>query len=153
MCFWTSTKLILKGFFANGTWNKVVQSPKNKIVKKKSHFEIDIKRLKNILMRKWYSSWYITKCKYTSKPIQTITKLDEIHSHILHMNSLSHFNYIWRVPLIWFIKNIWMRFFIQTSVFTLYDNVVYKWKTWTWSSQLSKFGLMICMWIVCQIKI
>ncbi len=27
--FWTSTKLILKGFFANGTWNKVVQSPKN----------------------------------------------------------------------------------------------------------------------------
>jgi hypothetical protein len=32
-CFGTSTKLILKWFFANNTWNKVVQNPKNKIVK------------------------------------------------------------------------------------------------------------------------
>jgi hypothetical protein len=32
--FKTSTKLIiLKGFFANGTWNKVVQNLKNKIIK------------------------------------------------------------------------------------------------------------------------
>jgi hypothetical protein len=32
--FLTSTKLILERFFANGTWNKIVQNPKNKIVKK-----------------------------------------------------------------------------------------------------------------------
>jgi hypothetical protein len=32
-CFWISTKLILKGFLANGTWNKVVQNPTNKIIK------------------------------------------------------------------------------------------------------------------------
>jgi hypothetical protein len=30
-CFLISTKLIIKGFFANGTWNKV-QDPKNKII-------------------------------------------------------------------------------------------------------------------------
>ncbi len=34
---------MLKGFFANFTWNKVVQNPRNKIVKKKTCFEIDIK--------------------------------------------------------------------------------------------------------------
>jgi hypothetical protein len=33
-CIWTSTKLILNFLFANSTWNKVVQNPKNKIVKK-----------------------------------------------------------------------------------------------------------------------
>jgi hypothetical protein len=33
-CIWASTKLILKGFFMNCTWNKVVQNPKNKIVNK-----------------------------------------------------------------------------------------------------------------------
>ncbi len=33
-CFKTSTKLILKGFFANGTSNKIVQNPNDKIVKK-----------------------------------------------------------------------------------------------------------------------
>jgi hypothetical protein len=33
-CIWTSTKLILKEFFENNNWNKVVQNPKNKIVKK-----------------------------------------------------------------------------------------------------------------------
>ncbi len=31
-CFWTFTKLILKRFFANGIWNKVVQNPQNKVV-------------------------------------------------------------------------------------------------------------------------
>jgi hypothetical protein len=51
-CFWTSTKLIFKKFFVNGTWNKVVQNPKNKIVKEKSHFEIDIKWLNTILVKK-----------------------------------------------------------------------------------------------------
>ncbi len=33
-CFLISTKLIIKGFFANGTRNKVVQNPKNKIIQK-----------------------------------------------------------------------------------------------------------------------
>ncbi len=33
-CFKTFTKLILKGFFANGTSNKIVQNPNDKIVKK-----------------------------------------------------------------------------------------------------------------------
>ncbi len=33
-CFKTSTKLIFLNFFAKGSWNKVVQNPKNKIVKK-----------------------------------------------------------------------------------------------------------------------
>jgi hypothetical protein len=39
-CFWTFTKLILKRFFANGTWNKVVQKPNNKIVKKNLNLKL-----------------------------------------------------------------------------------------------------------------
>jgi hypothetical protein len=31
--FLSSTKLILKWFFVNNTWNKGIQNPKNKIVK------------------------------------------------------------------------------------------------------------------------
>ncbi len=51
-CVWTSTKtLILQGFFTNCTKNKVVQNPRNKIVNKKTCFEIDIKWLKNIFMK------------------------------------------------------------------------------------------------------
>jgi hypothetical protein len=42
MCFWTSTKSILKGFLIYCTWNKVVQNPKNKIEKKEQHLSIDI---------------------------------------------------------------------------------------------------------------
>jgi hypothetical protein len=45
-------------------------------------------------MKKLQSSQYIAKCKYISKTIQTITKLDEVLNHIFHMNSLSHFNII-----------------------------------------------------------
>jgi hypothetical protein len=33
VCFRTYTKLILNGFFTNGTWNNVVQHPINKILK------------------------------------------------------------------------------------------------------------------------
>ncbi len=33
ICFLTFTKLILKHFFVDNTWNKVVQNPMNKIVK------------------------------------------------------------------------------------------------------------------------
>jgi hypothetical protein len=46
------TKLILKYFFANNIWKKVVHNQKNNIVKKKSHFEVDIKWLKSTLMKK-----------------------------------------------------------------------------------------------------
>jgi hypothetical protein len=51
-CFKISTESILKQSFTKNSWNKVVQNPKNKIIKKKSHFEIDIKWLKSILMKK-----------------------------------------------------------------------------------------------------
>ncbi len=59
---------------------------------------------------------YITKCKYTFKTIQMITKLDEVFNHLLHMNSLPHSNSIWRVPLMWFHKKCMDENFIQTSV-------------------------------------
>jgi len=42
----------MKRGFASGTWNKVVQNTKNKIVKNKSHFETNINLFKNILMKK-----------------------------------------------------------------------------------------------------
>jgi hypothetical protein len=49
---WTSTKsFILKEFFANFIWNKVVQNPRSKIVNKKTCFEIYIKLLKIIFMQ------------------------------------------------------------------------------------------------------
>ncbi len=35
---------------------------------------------------------------------------------MLHMNSLSHFNSIWRIPFMWFMKSIWIKFFIQTNI-------------------------------------
>jgi hypothetical protein len=42
-------QIILKGFFANGIWNNIVQNPKNNFdCPKKSHFEIDIKWLKSL---------------------------------------------------------------------------------------------------------
>ncbi len=88
-CFWASTKFILNYFFVNGTWNKVVQNPKNKILKKNP----------------------------TLKLILKLIKLDEVLNHILHMNSLSHVNSIWRIPFMWFHKKtILMRFFIQTNI-------------------------------------
>ncbi len=37
---------------------------------------------------------------YFLKTIQMIIKLDEVLNHILHMTSLSHFNFIWKVPFI-----------------------------------------------------
>ncbi len=46
-----------------------------------------------------------------------ITKLARIFNHILHMSSLSHFNSIWKVPLMWFQKKqLDAVFFIQTNV-------------------------------------
>jgi hypothetical protein len=49
---------------------------------------------KKYISEKFVITIYIAKCKYTSKTIQTINKLDEVLNHILHMSSLSHFNYI-----------------------------------------------------------
>jgi hypothetical protein len=54
------------------------------------------------------------------------TKLDEIFNHILDMNSLSHFTFIWKVPFIWFHENIQMRFFIQTNVNVWMHNFFWK---------------------------
>jgi hypothetical protein len=52
--------------FENGTWNNIVQSPKKKIVKKKFNLKLILNDQKYILIKKLWSSQYITKCKYTS---------------------------------------------------------------------------------------
>jgi hypothetical protein len=39
-CFWTFTKLILKRFFANGTWNKVVQTQRIRLLKKNLNLKL-----------------------------------------------------------------------------------------------------------------
>ncbi len=71
-------------------------------------------------------SWYTTKCKYIFKMIQIITKLNEIFSHILNMNWLYHFNYNWKVWLMWFHKKHLDKFFIQTSISVLKTNIMLK---------------------------
>jgi hypothetical protein len=66
---------------------------KNIYCKKKSHFEVDIKWLKSILLEKKIVPIYC-KVQIYSKITQTINKFDEIFNHILHMSLLSHFNSI-----------------------------------------------------------
>jgi hypothetical protein len=51
--------------------------------------------------------------------IQIIAKVDEILSHILNMNWLYHFNYNWKVWLMWFHKKHMDKFFIQTNTSVL----------------------------------
>jgi hypothetical protein len=46
-CFWISTKLILKQFFANNTWKKVVPNPKNKFVKNNFTLKLILNDWKN----------------------------------------------------------------------------------------------------------
>jgi hypothetical protein len=48
--------------------------------------------------------------------IQIIANFDEILNHILNMNWLYHFNYNWKVWLIWFHKKHLDKFFIQTNI-------------------------------------
>jgi hypothetical protein len=64
-------------------------------------------------------SQYITKCKHAFKIIQIIAKLNEIVSHILNMNWLSHLNHNWKVWIIWFHKKHLDKFFIQTNTSVL----------------------------------
>jgi hypothetical protein len=71
-------------------------------------------------------SQYIAKCKYNFKMIQIIAKLDEILSHILNMNWLYHFNYNWKVWLVWFHKKRMHKFFIQMSISVLKENILLK---------------------------
>ncbi len=68
-----------------------------------------------IFVKIYMLSRYTTKCKYTLKMIQIITKLDGILSHILIMNWLYHFNYNWKFWFLWFHKKHLDKFFIQTS--------------------------------------
>jgi len=71
-------------------------------------------------------SWYTAKCKNIFKMIQIITKLNEILSHILSMNWLYHFNYNWKVWLMWFHKKHLDKFFIQTNISVLKTNITLK---------------------------
>jgi hypothetical protein len=52
---------------------------------KETTFFINIKLLESIFVRIYMLSRYITKCKYTFKMIQIITKLDEVFIHILNI--------------------------------------------------------------------
>jgi len=71
-------------------------------------------------------SWYIVKCKYTLKMIQINVKLNEVLSHILNMKWLYHFNYNWKVWLMWFHKKHLDKFFIQTSTSVLKKTFCWK---------------------------
>ncbi len=61
-------------------------------------------------------SQYIAKCKYILQMINIITKLDEILNYILNMNWLHHFNYNWKVWLVWFHKKHMDKFFNQINI-------------------------------------
>jgi len=77
-------------------------------------------------------SWCTIKWKYILKMIQTIAKLDEVFSHILNMNWLYHFNYNWKVWLMWFHKKHLDKFFIQMNRSVLKKNnllkIIFIWK-------------------------
>jgi len=55
-----------------------------------------------------------------------IAKLGEILNYILNMNWLYHFNYNWKVWLVWFHKKHIDKFFIQTSISVLKKNILLK---------------------------
>jgi len=116
MYFWTSNKLILKGCFANDTWNKVVRNTKNMIVKKIPFWNwyLMIKNYINekivIVMIYYKGQIYF---KNHSKDYQTWWRWI---THSYHMNSLSHFSFIWKFPFMWFKKKTfkWSFSFKQT---------------------------------------
>jgi hypothetical protein len=66
------------------------------------------------------------KMQIYCKMIQMIPKLDEIFSHILNMNWLYHFNYNWKVWLLWFHKKHLNKFFIQMNISVLKKNILLK---------------------------
>jgi hypothetical protein len=73
---------------------------------KETTFFINIKWLKTIFVKIYILSRYTTKYKYTLKMIKIIAKLNEVFIHILNMSWLYHFNYNWKVWLMWFHKKI-----------------------------------------------
>ncbi len=94
-------------------------------------------------------SWYTAKCKYILKMIQIITKLNEILSHILNVNWLYHFNYNWKVWLMWFHKKHLGKFFIQTSINVLKTNIMLKF-TFIWKMtriMLEAFVLKLILYV------
>jgi hypothetical protein len=82
---------------------------------KETTFLINIKWLKTIFVKIYILSRYTTKYKYTLKMIKIIAKLNEVFIHILNMSWLYHFNYNWKVWLMWFHKKYIEKFFIQTN--------------------------------------
>jgi hypothetical protein len=115
-CFWTSTKLILKWLSTNHTWNEVVQNPKNKIVKKNS----TLKLISN--------DWKIYKWKNCNciDILQSENILQKPFKQLPNLMKYSIIYYIGvhcPISILYeafhscdFTKNIWIRFFIQTSV-------------------------------------
>jgi hypothetical protein len=82
--------------------------------------------IKKIFVKVYMLSQYTTKYKYTFKMIQIIAKLDEKLNHILNMNWLYHFNYNWKVWLMWFHKKYMDKFFIQINISVLKKNILLK---------------------------
>ncbi len=94
-------------------------------------------------------SWYTAKCKYIVKMIQIIAKLNEILNHILNMNWLYHFNYNWKVWLMWFHKKHLDKFFIQTSISVLKTFIILKF-TFIWKMtriMLEAFVLKLILYV------
>jgi hypothetical protein len=66
------------------------------------------------------------KVQIYSKNDSNKCKLDEVFSHILNMNWLYHFNYNWKVWLMWFHKKHLEEFFIQMNISVLKKNILLK---------------------------
>jgi hypothetical protein len=99
-------------------------------------------------------SRYITKCKYTLKMIQIIAKLNEILSHILNKNWLYHFNYNWKVWLIWFHKKHLDKIFIQKSISVLKKTFCWKF-TFIWKMtriMLEAFVLKFILYVYQNVR-
>ncbi len=64
-------------------------------------------------MKIYMLSWYIAKCKYILKLIQIIANVNEVHSQILNMNWLYHFNYNWKVDSCDFTKTYGQFFYLN----------------------------------------
>ncbi len=93
---------------------------------KESNFFTNIKWLKNIFVKIDMLSQYIAKCKYTQKMIKIIAKLNEIFIHILNMSWLYHFNYNWKVWLMWFHKKTSREIFHSNEQSVLKKNILLK---------------------------
>jgi hypothetical protein len=99
-------------------------------------------------VRIYVLSRYIAKCKYTFTMIQIIAKLDEIFNHILNMNWLYHFNYNWKVWLMWNLKKYLDKFFIQMTISVL--KKIFCWKfTFIWKMTRIMLEAFVPEFILC----